>query len=85
MERGLSQPFGRPPQARDRGEKWRMARYAWVGLESSFGQPATSGRFMDIASEDLHTVHEWILPETAGRREKRMAILGQMHVEGLLS
>jgi len=59
-----------------------MARYAWVGLESSFGQPAASGKFMDIASEDLRTVHDWILPETAGRREKRVAIPGQLHVEG---
>ena len=59
-----------------------MARYAWVGLESSFGEAASSGKFMDIASEDLHTVHDWILPETAGRREKRTAIPGQLHVEG---
>ena len=59
-----------------------MARYLAIGKEPSFGQEATSYRYIDLASEDLKTEHEWILPELAGYRWKRLAMKGTMRVGG---
>jgi len=59
-----------------------MARYLAIGKESSFGQEATSYRYVDLASEDLKTEHEWIMPELAGHRWRRYAIRGTMRVGG---
>ena len=59
-----------------------MARYLAIGKEPSFGQEATSYRFVDIASEDISTEHEWILPELAGYRWKRYAAKGTVKVGG---
>ena len=59
-----------------------MARYLAVGKESAFGQEAISYRYIDIASEDIRTEHEWIMPELAGYRWKRYAMKGTMRVGG---
>ena len=59
-----------------------MARYLAMGKEDVFGQEATSYRYIDLASEGLRTEHEWIMPELAGYRWKRMAMRGTMRVGG---
>ena len=59
-----------------------MARYLAIGKEPSFGQEATTYRFIDMASEDISTEHEWILPELAGHRWKRHAAKGTVKVGG---
>ncbi len=58
------------------------ARYLAMGKEPSFGQEATDYRFVDVASEDLKTTHDWIMPELAGARWKRHAIKGTVKVGG---
>ena len=62
-----------------------MARYLALGREPSFGQEATSLRFVDLASEDLRTTHDWIMPELAGHRWKEHAIKGTVKAGGSVS
>ncbi|RLI09365.1 hypothetical protein DRO32_00765 [Candidatus Bathyarchaeota archaeon] len=62
-----------------------MARYLALGKEPSFGQEATSLKYVDIASEDLRTDQEWIIPELAGSRWKKHAVMGPARVRGSVS
>ena len=59
-----------------------VSRYLALGREPSFGQEAASYFYVDLASEDLKTTHDWIMPELAGTRWKRHAIHGTMKVGG---
>jgi len=62
-----------------------MVRYLAMGKEASFGQEATSLRYLDLASEDLKTEHEWMMPELAAFRWKRYALKGTLRVSGSIS